>query len=187
MNADFRKLLTIWNNGILRGAQRKFAARIGVKEATVSHWVNGSFTPDETLRPKIAAELNISLESFNACCLSGAGAPRAHEGDNTHNSRCIPVVGVIDSRIFTFNADTAPDELLPLSYQSASRVVALKVTTSSLAPHAAKGEYAIIALSSTPEKRGLAVVEQAGGCTITTGTAKNSVFRGSVKYFLRKP
>jgi len=184
MNPDFKKLLVKWNKGILRGAQRKFAARMGVKEATVSHWVNGSFIPDETLRPRIAEELGVSIKDFTSRFCFPSCALARNPGRVTH---CIPVVGAIEAGNFFFDPKAAPDELLPLSYESAAEVVALKVATRKLAPLALQGEYAVIALGGEAKARGLSVVKENGKCVFSTEARPGCRVLGTVKYFLRKP
>lgn len=60
----FQQLLTAWNKGVDRGVAKNFAAKIGVTDVTVWRWLNGVFVPDEHLLPKIAKELNISVEDL---------------------------------------------------------------------------------------------------------------------------
>lgn len=64
----FEDLIIKWNNGTWRGAQTKFAQKIGVKPNTVSQWIKFSRPPDRDLRGIVSRKLGISekelLDSF---------------------------------------------------------------------------------------------------------------------------
>jgi transcriptional regulator with XRE-family HTH domain len=59
-----KDILVQWNQGIERGAARRFAEKIGVTEATVGRWLHGKGEPFETMLPKIAKELNMRVEEL---------------------------------------------------------------------------------------------------------------------------
>lgn len=185
-----KALLAKWNKGIARGAQRKFAARIGVKEATVSHWAKGNFTPDENLRGKIASELGITLEELMDCF-----KPRgrhSHSGETgigwDAHSRNIPVVGTIAGAAFTFRPDATPEEILPLTYTTAQKVIALKITGDSRVPSAKGMDYAVISLQDHAETGQMVLVskdEKHSLSYLLKGASPK--IAGVVRYFFKKP
>lgn len=184
-----KALLAKWNKGILRGAQRKFAVRIGVKEATVSHWAKGNFTPDENLRGKIASELGVTLEELMTCFKSGdrragSGETGAGWGAQFQN---IPVVGAVTGAVFTFRPDATPEEILPLTYTTTQKVIALKITGKSV-PSAKGMDYAVISLQSHAETGQLVLVskdEKHSLSYLLKGASPK--IAGVVRYFFKKP
>ena len=61
---SFSELIRRWNKGIARGAQVRFARKVGVNRVTLSRWMNGRDTPGEDSRPRIAKELGISVDEL---------------------------------------------------------------------------------------------------------------------------
>lgn len=58
---SLEEMLRKWNGGVVRGAKKRLAARIGVNRVTVSKWFSGDQVPGEAMRPNLAKELGVSL------------------------------------------------------------------------------------------------------------------------------
>ena len=185
-----KELLARWNKGILRGAQRKFAAAIGVKEATVSHWAKGNFTPDEKLRAKIAAELGVTAEELMRCFKSKNRHSYSGEAgaEWRAQNQSIPVIGAITGGTFSFRPDATPEEMLPLAYNTAQKVIALKITGETLIPAAKGMDYAVISIQNYAESGQLVLTPKDGKHLLKYLSKKDAAeIVGVVRYFFKKP
>lgn len=188
---SLKELLAKWNKGILRGAQRKFAVRIGVKEATVSHWVKGNFTPAENMRKKIASELGVTPKELMGCLKPRDSQFSSGETGAGWSARFqnIPVIGAVSGEIFTFRPDATPAEILPLMYNTTQKVIALKILGELSVPVAKGMDYAMISLQNHAETGQLILAyegEEDHSFSYLLKGGKPKI-AGVVRYFFKKP
>ena len=60
----WKELLTKWNDGVWKGAARKFSLKIGVGQPTVSRWIHSKSPVDERLWDKVCKELGVSVDDL---------------------------------------------------------------------------------------------------------------------------
>lgn len=80
------ELLSRYNGGILRGAKKRLAQRIGFDKGTVSRWMNGTLNIGEESLRRVSKELGVPPEELAAllkdpgiCAGSGAKRPEIAE------------------------------------------------------------------------------------------------------------
>jgi transcriptional regulator with XRE-family HTH domain len=64
MKQTLREILSRWNGGTYRGAQRKLSKVLGINEATVSLWMMGRAFPGEKLQDKMANLFGVGAEAI---------------------------------------------------------------------------------------------------------------------------
>ena len=83
----FEELLKKWNKGILRGAKKALADRLGVPDTSISHWIAGRANPSEKHLNEMAKLFKISAEEIKESLACSEGLSEGAE------VMLIPIVG----------------------------------------------------------------------------------------------
>jgi len=174
---NFADALKKWNGGIKRGAARKFAAKIGLHETTIGDWVRGIKLPGEEIRPRIARELNISVDALmrlfhEEIRTSSMVSARIPSGRGIYSMPGIvvpqiPIVGKVRASGCDYAPNEAPDGFLQVTAipPHGHRLGALIVSGDCMEPTAHDGENIIVRdmFNEKPEHRDLVVISYGGG------------------------
>ncbi len=169
----FGDLLARWNGGRIRGAQTRFAARLGIAPHTVSQWATGVSRPDADLRPRAARELGVAVEVlanlFESRRRTSQDSLR-EVSDGGRRDGAIPVFGPVHEEPFFFDFDAGvPEEILPLSVASGyggARGAAIRIKGGHWAPLAEDGDYLLFAECSVAPDGKWVLVRREDGCRL---------------------
>lgn len=159
-------LLKQWNGGVLSGAPKKLADKLGKSESAISRIMSGNMQMPEVLAPKMAKVLGVSLEQLMNCLPS--------KGESLPSNilevpiSYIPVVGYVSAENFNcvFEDDITPMEVLPVPMMTGAKAKALKVSGDCMEPAASDGDYVVVAQRAAYEDGTLIVAKVHGECTL---------------------
>lgn len=173
------ELLTAWNDGVLRGAARRFARKLAVDETTVSRWRSGEYPPDPELRPRIAKELGITIpelmDSISRSKLARRASvsvvretEQAYTRETGYRFAEIPHLGVVSASRFMFSFDLPPEHFTTLAIKGkpGERYAMLRISGDCMAPRIEDGDEVLIRQTDVVEDGAIAIVSYEGECTL---------------------